>query len=51
LHKQIVVNLEGIGKALTLYQQESSIPILATLLAELGEENFAESLRTPRKKK
>jgi len=44
--------LAEIGNALALYQQDSTIPILATLLAELGEESFADSLGiSPRKKK
>jgi hypothetical protein len=52
LHKKIVQNLAEIGNALALYQQDSTIPILATLLAELGEESFADSLGiSPRKKK
>lgn len=40
LHSKIVQNLEKIAKSLAQYKQEETIPILAVLLAELGEEGI-----------
>jgi len=51
LHTKIVQNLEKIGKSLSQYKQEETIPILAVLLAELGEEGIVVPQEDKKKKK
>lgn len=48
LHRTIVKNLSKIGQTLTQYKNEDTIPILASILAELGDSDLN---ITPEKKK